>query len=241
MVAGSDAAGPRPFTPSVLKARRAGRAVLDRLGAAKLALLRAVPQRFHAITDEMAKFGTIGLINLGVNFAVFNFLLVAVSGSQVKAKAVATIVATTCAYFLNRHWTYRHRPKSTLKREYSLFFLFNAVGLVIETGIVALAKYGFDETSLVVLNICTFVGIALGTVFRFWAYRTHVFKESPVSAEAAPATIALAEPTVVQGGLPATVELRDEELRDELVQLELDELLTRDEMVADGTDPGPRH
>ena len=48
-------------------------------------------------------------------------------GSEVKAKAVATIVATTCAYFLNRHWTYRDRPKTTLRREYSLFFFFNAV------------------------------------------------------------------------------------------------------------------
>ena len=58
-------------------------------------LLRRVPQRFHAITDEVAKFGTIGLINLGVNFAVFNLLLLIVAGSEVKAKAAATVVAVT--------------------------------------------------------------------------------------------------------------------------------------------------
>jgi putative flippase GtrA len=206
-------------------------------------MLRAVPTRFHAITDEMAKFGTIGLINLGVNFAVFNALLVGGGDSQVKSKAVATVVATTCAYFLNRHWTYRHRPKSTLRREYSLFFLFNAVGLVIETGIVAFAKYGFDQTSIVVLNLCTFVGIGIGTVFRFWAYRTHVFKESASGAEAEAATVAeAAQPVMVHSAVPVpTVELRDEQLRAELVQLELDEMLTRDGMVSDGTDQTPRH
>jgi putative flippase GtrA len=184
------------------------------MGDLKLRMLSLLPQRFHAITDEIAKFGAIGLINLGVNFAVFNALLVAVEGSEVKAKAFATVVAATCAYFLNRYWTYRHRPKTTLRREYSLFFLFNAVGLLIETGIVGLAKYGFDQTSVAVLNACTFVGIALGTVFRFWAYRTHVFKK-----EHGPA-----EPTA-----PAGPEVADQDLRDELVQLELDEMLHTDE------------
>ena len=79
---------------------------VDGIANAKRSLLgRWVPRRFHAITDELAKFGTIGLINLGVNFGVFNLLLFAplMRGSEVKAKAVATIVATTCAYFLNRH------------------------------------------------------------------------------------------------------------------------------------------
>jgi putative flippase GtrA len=231
-------------------------------------MLSRLPQRFHAITDELAKFGTIGLINLAVNFAVFNALLMLVSGSEVKAKAVATIVAATSAYFLNRYWTYRHRPKTTLRREYSLFFFFNAVGLVIEAGIVALAKYGFDQTSFVVLNLCNFFGIALGTVFRFWAYRTHVFKpvqEEPIAATpltapaplmAAPALVdtepdfaetAFTEPKLVPQSfarvLPADLgegTLRDEDLREELVQLELDELLTRDGMVPDGTDPAAR-
>jgi putative flippase GtrA len=147
---------------------------------AKAALLSRVPERFHAITDELAKFGTIGVINLIVNFAVFNLLWLTVARSgEVKAKAVATIVATTCAYFLNRHWTYRDRPKSTLRREYSLFIFFNVVGFFIEVAAVAIAKYGFDQTHIVVLNIATAIGVAIGTVFRFWAYRTHVFKTEP--------------------------------------------------------------
>jgi putative flippase GtrA len=146
----------------------------------KASLLARVPERFHAITDELAKFGTIGIINLGVNFAVFNLLWLTVARSgEVKAKAVATMVATTCAYFLNRHWTYRDRPKSTLRREYSLFIFFNIVGFFIEVSAVAIAKYGFNQTHIVVLNIATAIGVAIGTVFRFWAYRTHVFKKEP--------------------------------------------------------------
>jgi putative flippase GtrA len=248
MVAGSDTAVPTRITPALLaRARRAGRALLDRLGDAKAVLLKRVPQRFHAITDELAKFGMIGFINLGVNFAVFNALLVAASGSEVKAKGVAAIVATTSAYFLNRYWTYRHRPKSTLRREYSLFFFFNGVGLVIEVAIVALAKYGFNETNLIVLNLCGFVGIALGTVFRFWAYRTHVFKNGPEDAAEIPApvvatTTAVAPPAMLLSGAVAIDDgLADDDLRDEMVQLELDDMIDRDPVPADGTEPSGRH
>jgi len=87
--------------------------------------------RWRGLIHELAKFGTIGVINLVINFAVFNLLILTVlADGQLKAKAAATVVATTCAYFMNRHWTYRDRPKSTLRREYSLFFFFNLVGLV---------------------------------------------------------------------------------------------------------------
>jgi len=77
---------------------------------------------------------------------------------------------------MNRHWTYRNRPKSGLRREYTLFFAFNLVGLFIEVGAVSVAKYWLHRTDLLVLNIFSLIGIGLGTLFRFWAYRTHVFK-----------------------------------------------------------------
>ncbi len=242
MLAGRDAAVTTRgrgawFTPAL-------RRVAGLANAMTSVLTRWVPNRFHAITDELAKFGTIGLINLGVNFGVFNLLLLftLMQGSEVKAKAVATIVATTCAYFLNRHWTYRHRPKTTLHREYTLFFFFNAVGLVIETGFVALAKYGLHETNLIVLNLFSFFGIAIGTVFRFWAYRTHVFK--PEFADAAEPIDATADASVssamplTEVFVPQTLvvssrhtpeledDLRsDERLHQELEQLELADLV----------------
>ena len=235
-----------PVTTRARSARIASalRPINEIASATKSLVTRRVPDRFHAITDEMAKFGTIGLINLGVNFGVFNLLLLLslMQGSEVKAKAVATIVATTCAYFLNRHWTYRHRPKTTLRREYTLFFFFNAVGLVIETAFVALAKYGLNETHLVVLNLFSFFGIAVGTVFRFWAYRTHVFKPETVAALEPPivatvvAPISPAMPST-RVFLPQTLAIAhrgpepdsdlssDENLHQELVQLELADLV----------------
>jgi putative flippase GtrA len=189
---------------------------------------RKLPMRFHAITHELAKFGTIGLLNLGVNFAVVNLLWFTVlSGSEVKAKAVATVVAATSAYFMNRHWTYKDRPKSTLRREYSLFFFFNLVGLVIEVAVLYVAKYGLHQTHLLVLNLFTAVGIVLGTVFRFWAYRTHVFKIAPETPEEA-----LATPYELVGELAEREPVDDRDLNDELTQIELEDIVANEQRPA---------
>jgi putative flippase GtrA len=239
MVAGSDTAVTARVTPAL-------RRVTNGLGAAWGGILRRLPTRFHAITDEIAKFGTVGVINLVVNFAVFNALLIAIHGAEVKAKAVATVVATTCAYFLNRYWTYRNRPKTTLRREYGLFFFFNAIGLVIEVSFVAGAKYGFNETNLVLLNACSFLGIAVGTVFRFWAYRTHVFKKDETAAAIQPAAIAASatavqDVPVVEDQVHTADNLQEEDyLQEEMVQLELDDIITHGRVVADGVDPTGR-
>jgi putative flippase GtrA len=240
-----------------------------------LTLEQILPKRWHGLTKELAKFGTIGVINLFVNFAVFNLLwLTVLRSGEVKAKAIATIVATTCAYFMNRHWTYRDRPKSTIRREYSLFFFFNAVGLLIEVTVVGAAKYGFGLTHIVVLNLAGALGILLGTIFRFWAYRTHVFRPAdpdlatesvavgavgsltPVLVAPIPttATTVVEEPADSahhdsahhdsadqssadgdeadhESARPATVsalaELEDMELREELTQLELDDIVAK--------------
>lgn len=203
-------------------------AIVDRgIAATRQWVKRKLPERWHGLTHELAKFGTIGLINMFVNFAVFNLLwLTFLRNGELKAKAVATIVATTCAYFMNRHWTYRDRPKSTLRREYSLFFFFNAVGLVIEVTVVGLAKYGFGQTHIVVLNLCTAVGILLGTIFRFWAYRTHVFKLGPAEEPLTEVAPSVGTYTIVAG-----VNDEDARLRDELAQIELDDIVAAEEQA----------
>lgn len=122
------------------------------------------------------KFASIGLVNTAITLAVFNVFL---SVGPLKANVAATVVATTCSYFMNRHWTYRHLPKSRLRREYTLFLGFNLVGFVIESAILAVARYGMhfsEHTDVAALNIAKFAGLAIATVFRFWTYRRFVFR-----------------------------------------------------------------
>ncbi|MDG4784529.1 GtrA family protein [Micromonospora sp. WMMD1102] len=145
--------------------------------------VRLLPERWEKFLREVLKFGAVGGLNFVINYAVFNALALTVfADGQLKANVIATVVATISSYLMNRHWTYRDRPKSAMRREYALFFLFNGAGLVIELGVLALAKYGFGITGLLALNVAKTVGVGLATVFRFWSYRTFVFRKSPGAA-----------------------------------------------------------
>jgi putative flippase GtrA len=146
-------------------------------------LVRHLPERWNKLVREALKFGIVGGANTILNYAVFNALALTVwQNGQLKATVVATIVATITSYFMNRHWTYRDRPKSAMRRETTLFVLFNTSGLIIELGVLAIAKYGLDIQHLLALNLFKTLGLAIATVFRFWSYRTFVFKPAPAGA-----------------------------------------------------------
>ena len=158
-------------------------------------LLRLVPQRWQKLAHEALKFGTVGGLNLVINYAVFNALALTIfQNGQLKATVVAMIVSTISAYFMNRHWTYNDRPKSAMHRETALFVLVNAAGLVIELGILGLAKYGFDIHGLLALNVAKTIGLGLATIFRFWAYRTLVFRPAPATTTSPASVPAQHEP-----------------------------------------------
>ncbi|MGV9211286.1 GtrA family protein [Micromonospora sp. RB23] len=148
-------------------------------------LVRLLPERWQKFIHEALKFGIVGGINTVINYAVFNVLALTVFvNGQLKATVIATVVATITSYLMNRHWTYRDRPKSALRREYVLFFLFNGAGLLIELGAVAAAKYGLGVHGLLALNVAKTAGVLLATLFRFWSYRTFVFQPVTPSEDA---------------------------------------------------------
>lgn len=150
-------------------------------------LVRLLPDRWQKLIREALKFGAVGGVNTVINYAVFNALALTVfANGQLKATVIATVVSATCSYLMNRHWTYRDRPRSALRREYLLFFFLNATGLAIELAVLAAAKYGLGMTSLLALNVAKTVGLSLGTVFRFWSYRTFVFQPAPVPIDNQP-------------------------------------------------------
>jgi putative flippase GtrA len=136
-----------------------------------------LPERWQALVHEVFKFGTVGAVNTVVNFAIFNALILTVlPNGPLKANVIATLVALTLSFLLNRHWTYRNRPRTAIRREYSLYFTFNGVGLAIELGVLGLTKYGLGLESVAAVNAAKLLGLVLGTAFRFWAYRSIVFK-----------------------------------------------------------------
>ena len=139
--------------------------------------LLAAYYRLGHLVRELMKFGVVGGFAFLVDIGLFNLLLHA-TDKPLTSKTISAVVATTVAYIGNRHWTFRRRERSGVRREYTLFFLLNGVGLVIALACLAISHYLLDFTSRLADNVAANgVGLALATTFRFWSYRRWVFRE----------------------------------------------------------------
>jgi putative flippase GtrA len=135
---------------------------------------------FHALWRELMKFGVVGAVAFVVDVGVFNLALLVVELGPLTSKTVSVVAATTVAYAGNRAWTFRHRDRRGLRREYSLFFAVNAIGLLIALLCLGIAFYVLGLRSPLAQNIAANgFGLGLATAFRFWAYRRFVFPEAP--------------------------------------------------------------
>ena len=157
--------------------------------------MRALYRRFEVLVHEIAKFGLVGLFNLALDAGVFNLLHFKWGVGVLTSKTLATSVAATSSYFMTRHWSFRHRARSRFRDEYVTFFVLNAVGLAIALVVVGFTRYVLGLTGAVAINIAANgIGTALGTLWRFYAYKRWVFlappaPDDPTPAEAAVSTI----------------------------------------------------
>jgi putative flippase GtrA len=85
----------------------------------------------------------------------------------------------------NRYWTFRRRRQATPVRELVQFVFMNVIGMLIAVACLAISHDLLGFTSSLADNISgNLIGIGLGTLFRFWAYRRFVFTETqPVSSD----------------------------------------------------------
>jgi putative flippase GtrA len=138
-------------------------------------------ERVRTLAHEAAKFGVVGTLGFIVDVGVFNLLRYAgdpglLEHKPLTAKAISVTCATVVTYLGNRHWTWADRARSARHREAMLFFLFNGLGMLISLACLAVSHYLLDLHSALADNIsANGVGLALGMMFRFWAYRTYVF------------------------------------------------------------------
>ena len=134
---------------------------------------------WHLFIAELMKFGTVGGLAFLVNAGVVALLMATVfqDGGHLKAKAIATVVATLFSWLANRWWTFRHRRSEPVTHEFALFVVFNALGLLIALACLGFSRYVLGLDSQLADNVSgNGVGLVLGTLFRFWAYRTFVFR-----------------------------------------------------------------
>jgi putative flippase GtrA len=140
---------------------------------------------WRLLLKELSAFGIVGAVCFVIDIGLFQYLYAHVSLGAVTSKAIATLVSMTVAYFAHRYWSFSHRARTGLRREYVLFVAVNGVTLLLGLAIVALVRYPLGQESALVLQIANLAGIAVGTVIRYLSYRRWVFPahESPEADE----------------------------------------------------------
>lgn len=140
-------------------------------------------ERLSLLRSELLKFGSVGAIAYVLGVGGFN-LLVHIHGAPLAKKPltaslISGVLSVLVAYVGNRYWTWRDRPRNTIKREVTIFFAVNVVGLGLSVLCLALSRYALDLHSALSDNIsANIIGVGLGTLFRFYGYRRWVFPDA---------------------------------------------------------------
>lgn len=137
--------------------------------------------RLAARVRELAKFGSVGAVAYVVDLGLFNLLSFGpgevLGHKPLTAKIVSVTVATLVAWLGNRYWTFADRRSPSRGRELAAFVVVNLGGMLIAVGCLAISTYVLGLTSPLAKNVsANVVGLVLGTVFRYVAYRGFVFR-----------------------------------------------------------------
>jgi putative flippase GtrA len=142
-------------------------------------LIDRIGTPWRVLLKEISAFGVVGVINLFVDIGLFNLVHFQIGLGPTTSNVISTGIATTISYFANRHWSFSHRARTGLRREYVLFFVINLVALGFSSLVIAFTYYVVGATSPFALNVAKVFGIGIGTVFRFWSYKRFVFPPHP--------------------------------------------------------------
>lgn len=141
--------------------------------------------RWRTLLVEVFRFLSVGgvayIVDVGVsNLLVYGFFGIPalMPGSPLKAKIISTVLSIIVAWLGNKLWTYGDRDSGSNVRGFVMFVVVNAIGMVIAVAPLGFTWYVLGLRDPVSYNLSTnVIGIGLAMVFRFYAYRTWVFKE----------------------------------------------------------------
>lgn len=166
----------RPVPPRAWRAPRPAPRPAPRLLVVRLAEpLRRVGRARRLLVKELGAFGVVGALAFVVDVGLFQVFYDVVGLGAVTSKLTATLVSMTVAYVGHRYWSFSHRSRPGVGREYLRFVLINGATLLLGIAVVAFVRYGLGQESTLVLQVANVSSIVVGTLIRYLSYRRWVF------------------------------------------------------------------
>ena len=126
---------------------------------------------------RIGSFTAVGTVAFVVDISLFNIMASGFNLGPITSKVISVTAATAISWLGSRYFTFRELGGRRKSEEAILFFLVNLVGLGIAAGCLFVSHYLLGLTSALANNIsANVVGVLLGNVFRYVAYRFYVFR-----------------------------------------------------------------
>jgi putative flippase GtrA len=97
--------------------------------------------------ERFVKFMVVGVIGALVDFGTYNLLIESAKLPPEAAGAISFVLAICSNFTWNRYWTYPDSRSKPLARQFTQFFVVNALGIVIRLPIIALTRNAFAALS----------------------------------------------------------------------------------------------
>jgi putative flippase GtrA len=142
---------------------------------------------WRLLVKEVSAFGVVGFACFVLDIGLFQLLYGHLGLGAVTAKLLSTLSSMTVAYYGHRYWSFSHRARTGIRREYALFAVINGATLALGLAVVAVVRYPLGQDSALVLQLANLASIAAGTVIRYLGYRRWVFPAHDGTPGRAPA------------------------------------------------------
>lgn len=144
------------------------------------ALIATAPPHKGSGVRQVMRFGVVGLVGVLADVGGFNLLRNFGTGPlhdyPISAKVISSVAGVIVAWLGNRYWTFRHTRRAKVHHEFLLFALVSLIGILIAAVCLATSHYLLGFKTQLADNISgNGIGLVLATIFRFWAYKRHVF------------------------------------------------------------------
>ncbi len=137
------------------------------------------------MAHKLAKFLMVGVLNTGIDFFVFDTLIVltgrAAGTPLIAFKSLSFVLALVNSYELNRRWTFdaEAAPQRT-KSEFSRFAVITVVGFLVNVGttfaVATAFRPLFGMSQIRWDNVAAVIATALNLAWNFVGYKLFVFR-----------------------------------------------------------------
>lgn len=125
-------------------------------------------KRMRKLIEQFLKFGVVGTIAFCIDYGVLMLLSQAFSVDPVLSAAVSFCVSVVFNYMASMRYVFTHRADMSRSREFAVFIVLSAVGLVINEACMA-AGVAVLGTSALMVTVTKLFATAVVMVWNFFS------------------------------------------------------------------------